>query len=51
MGSMAAAEKPEISQLIDKIEISAATDYVKIFANIPEQLATNLKEAIKKEEK
>lgn len=51
MGSMAAAQKPEISQLIDKIEISAGADYVKIFASIPEELATNLKEALKKEEK
>ncbi|MDP2914790.1 MAG: hypothetical protein Q8O91_04990 [Candidatus Aminicenantes bacterium] len=42
LGSMAGAEKPEIGELINKIEISSASDAVKIFANIPEDLLNKL---------
>jgi len=43
-GGMAAAEKPEIGELLNKIEISAGEDHVKIFASIPEELVNKLKE-------
>lgn len=42
-GSMAAAEKPEIGELMNAIQITAAEDHVKIAASIPEELLTKLK--------
>lgn len=42
LGSMAGGEKPEIGELINKIEITAAPDNIKIFANLPEDLLTKL---------
>ena len=42
LGSMAGGEKPEIGEFINKIEISSAPDYVKIYANLPEDLLTKL---------
>jgi len=45
-GSMAAAEKPEIGELVNKIEITAEADHVKIHATIPEELINKLKEEI-----
>jgi len=42
LGSMAGGEKPEIGELINKIEISSAADAVKIYANIPEDLLNKL---------
>ncbi|MFP4082644.1 MAG: hypothetical protein ACLFVG_07780 [Candidatus Aminicenantes bacterium] len=50
MGGMAASEKPEIGELVDKVEISSAPDHVKIYAKIPEILINKLKE-MKKAEK
>jgi hypothetical protein len=51
-GGMAAAEKPEIGELLNKIEISSTDEYVKIYASIPEELVNKLKEmaASEKEE-
>jgi hypothetical protein len=51
-GGMAAAEKPEIGELLNKIEISSTEEYVKIYASIPEELVNKLKEmaAAEKEE-
>ncbi len=43
-GGMAAAEKPEIGELLNKIEISSGDDHVKIYASIPEELINKLKE-------
>ena len=43
-GSMAAAEKPEIGELVNKIEITSAQDHVKISATIPEELIQKLQE-------
>lgn len=51
MGGMAATEKPEIGELINKIEITSAVDHIKIYASIPEDLINKLKEMEKKEEK
>ena len=42
LGSMAGGEKPEIGELINKIEISSAADSVKIYANVPEDLLNKL---------
>ena len=48
---MAATEKPEIGELINKIDITSTADHVKIYASIPEDLINKLKEIEKKEEK
>jgi hypothetical protein len=37
-----AGEKPEVGELLNKIEISSAPDSVKIFANVPEDLLNKL---------
>lgn len=50
MGGMVATEKPEIGELINKIEITSTADYVKIYASIPEELINKLKEMKEKEE-
>ncbi len=42
-GSMAAAEKPEIGELVNAIEVTSTDEYVKITANIPEELIAKLK--------
>ena len=42
-GSMAAAEKPEIGELVNSIEITATDEHVKITASIPEDLIEKLK--------
>jgi hypothetical protein len=42
LGGLAGGEKPEIGELINKIEISSAPDNVKIFANLPEDLLSKL---------
>jgi hypothetical protein len=42
LGGMTAGEKPEVGELLNKIEISSAPDSVKIFANVPEDLLNKL---------
>jgi len=42
-GAMGAAENPAIGDLMNKIEISAGDEFVKIYANIPEDLIAKLK--------
>ncbi len=49
MGGMAAAEKPEVGELMNKIQIQALKDQIKVTASIPEALIDKLKE--KKPEK
>lgn len=49
MGGMAAAKKPEVGELMNKIEITSAADHVKIYASIPEELINKLKEMEEKE--
>ena len=49
MGGMAAAKKPEVGELMNKIEISSTSDHVKIYASIPEELMNKLKEIEEKE--
>ena len=44
-GAMGAAENPALGDLMKKIEISASSDFVKIYANIPEDLINQLKSA------
>jgi hypothetical protein len=42
MGAMGVSEKPEIGELLNKIEVSSAADNVKIFVDIPEALMAKL---------
>jgi len=42
MGSLAAGEKPEIGELMNKIEITSGADNVRIHAALPEQLLDKL---------
>ncbi len=44
MGGIIAAKKPEIGELINKIEVTSSADYVKIYANISEDLINRIKE-------
>ncbi len=43
LGAMAAAEKPEIGELMNAIEISSTDEFITISATIPEELLTKLK--------
>jgi hypothetical protein len=42
MGSMAAGNKPEVGELLGKIEITSAADNVRIHAAVPEELFNKL---------
>ena len=42
LGAMASTEKPEIGELVNKIEVTSSPEFVKIAANIPEELLTKL---------
>jgi hypothetical protein len=42
MGAMGAAEKPEIGELMNKIEITSGPDNVKIYIDLPEALMEKL---------
>jgi len=46
MGGMMAAEKPEIGELLNKIEITSTPEHVKIYASLPQDLLEKLKESI-----
>ncbi len=50
LGGMVATEKPEIGELINKIEIAAGDDLVKISAVIPEELINTIIEKEKAKE-
>lgn len=50
MGAMAAAKKPEVGELLDKLEISSGPDHAKIYASIPEDLINKIKSEAKKSE-
>ena len=45
-GAMAAAEKPEIGELLNKIEISSTAEHVKVYCSLPEELLNKLKSSI-----
>ncbi|MGD8539904.1 MAG: DUF3352 domain-containing protein, partial [Candidatus Aminicenantes bacterium] len=45
-GAMAAAEKPEIGELLNKIEISSTAEHVKVYLSLPEELLNKLKSSI-----
>ncbi len=49
LGGMFATEKPEVGELLNKIEVSSAPDYVKIFVNIPEDLLNKLSATAQKQ--
>jgi hypothetical protein len=42
LGAMASTEKPEIGELVNKIEVTSSAEFVKIAANLPEELLTKL---------
>jgi len=42
LGAMASTEKPEIGELVNKIEVTSSAEFVKIAANFPEELLTKL---------
>jgi hypothetical protein len=42
MGSMAAGDKPEVGELLGKIEITSAADNVRLHAAVPEELLKKL---------
>ena len=46
LGAMAASEKPELGELLNKIEISSTADHVKLYLSLPEELLNKLKGAI-----
>jgi hypothetical protein len=46
MGGMLAAQKPEVGELLGKIEISSTPEFVKVSANIPDELIEKLKTAV-----
>lgn len=46
LGGMVAAQKPELGELLNKIEISSTADHVKIYCSLPEELLNKLKSAI-----
>lgn len=50
-GGMLAAEKPEIGELMNKIEISSTAEHVKVYASLPEELLKKLKSDKPAEEK
>jgi hypothetical protein len=49
MGSMAAGDKPEVGELMGKIEITSAADNVRIHAVLPEELLNKLGKMAKTE--
>lgn len=49
LGAMAAGEKPELGELLNKIEISSTADHVKLYCSLPEELLNKLKSAIPEE--
>jgi len=49
LGGMVSGEKPEIGELINKIEISSGADYVKVYASVPEELINSILEKEKAE--
>jgi hypothetical protein len=50
LGGMAAAQKPELGELLNKIEISSTADHVSISCSLPEELLNKLKSAIPEED-
>lgn len=42
LGSLAAGKKPEIGELMDRIEITAAADHIRVFCRLPEELLSRL---------
>lgn len=49
MGGMMAAQKPEIGELLSKIEITSTPEHVRVYANLPQELLEKLKESAPKE--
>jgi len=48
MGGMIAAQEPSFGELLDKIVVTSGADFVKISADIPDELIQKLKDAAQK---
>jgi len=46
MGGMMAAQKPEIGELLNKIEITSSPEHVRVYASLPQELLDKLKESV-----
>ncbi len=49
LGGLAGAQKPEVGEFLNKIEITSAADFVKIYANIPQDLLEKLSQEAQKQ--
>jgi hypothetical protein len=49
LGGLAGSQKPELGELLNKIEITSAADFVKIYANIPQDLLEKLSQEAQKQ--
>ena len=49
LGGLTGSQKPELGELLSKIEISSAADFVKIYANIPQDLLDKLSQEAQKQ--
>jgi hypothetical protein len=47
LGAGAASKEPQVGEILNRIEITSASDYVKITANIPEDIIKSLSEKMK----
>jgi hypothetical protein len=47
LGAAAASKEPELGQLLNRIEIASAADYVKITASVPEETIKSLSQKLK----
>jgi hypothetical protein len=49
LGGLTGSQKPELGELLNKIEITSAADFVKIYANIPQDLLEKLSQEAQKQ--
>jgi hypothetical protein len=49
LGGLAGSQKPEVAELMNKIEITSSADFVKIYANIPQDLLDKLSQEAQKQ--
>jgi hypothetical protein len=49
LGGLAGSQKPEVSEFLNKIEITSSADFVKIYANIPQDLLEKLSQEAQKQ--
>lgn len=49
LGGLTGSQKPELGELLNKIEITSSVDFVKIYANIPQDLLDKLSQEAQKQ--